>query len=571
MIYALTPPNARPYLLNFSPKVFLFLCLVWTLTGCQNPIKPIEQSRVQNFTSIHEPLVSSQVTHQDNYAKLPILDLEFNNSESENSEDFAFSIFKKTQASFGLTEETASTESVSVFARPAAGSNNVWPILSDRFFITPAHSDNFQEYLNYYIKNSNYLTRISERAKPYLYFILQEVKNRQMPYEIALLPVVESGFQPLAKSYQSAAGLWQFMPNTGEMFGLERNWWYDGRLDIHRSTHAALNYLQQLYIQNNYDWLLALASYNAGYGNVLKAKRAYLSKMPNGDANFWNIRKYLPKETQHYVPQLLAVSYLIKHRNTYKITLNPIDNNHYFEKMTLQQQVDFATLTKITGISKDTLKQLNPGYLQPTTPPKGPYEILLPISASKTFKAALKNKPEILAVQWTKHTVKKGESLSVIAAQYKTRTDAIKKLNQMKTDQIRIGKTLLIPVPIEYALQLKKQQDILPTYQGKSYTHKVQTGESLWTIARYYGISTKELCAWNNIGIREPLRKGQSLKIRSSLYGKQITYTLKNGESLWTVAQKYNVSTDQLARWNQISEAKVLQPGEKISVWIRSS
>ncbi|WP_207710564.1 LysM peptidoglycan-binding domain-containing protein [Thiosulfativibrio zosterae] len=533
-------------------------CSLTLLSACQT----VPTQTAQN--AISEPTLTT-----DESPKLPILDLEIHNAESDIPEDLALRVLQNTQQNLNLLADTTPEEPLSIFVKPTEGAKDLWPVLSERFFITPANTHNFQDYLNYYTKNPNYLTRISDRARPYLYFILQEVKSRQMPYEVALLPVVESGFQPYAKSYQSAAGLWQFMPNTGEMFGLERNWWYDGRQDIHRSTEAALNYLQQLYVQNEYDWLLALASYNAGYGNVLKAKRLYLNKNPNGDANFWNIRKYLPKETQHYVPQLLAVSYLVKHRQSYQITLNPIENHVHFEKVNLSQQVDFISLAKITGVAKEQLKLLNAGYLQPTTPPKGPFEILLPVAASQTFKAALDKQPEILAVQWTKHVVKKGESLSVIAEKYKTRAAAIQRLNEMKNTNIRVGKTLLIPVPVQYAKQLLKPKEPVK-YQGSVVFHKVKTGESLWTIARYYDITTKELCQWNNIGIREPLYKGQNLKIRSNQYGKQVTYTLKNGDSLWTVAQKYKVSTNQLARWNQISEAEVLQPGQKISVWVKS-
>lgn len=539
-------------------KWVILSCSLTLLSACQT--LPTQNAQ----TTVPEPTLTT-----DESPKLPILDLEIQNAEYDIPEDLALSILQNTQQNFNLLADTTTEEPLSIFVQPSEGAKDLWPELSERFFITPAHTHNFEDYLNYYLKNPNYLTRISDRAKPYLYFILQEVKNRQMPYEVALLPVVESGFQPYAKSYQSAAGLWQFMPNTGEMFGLERNWWYDGRQDIHRSTKAALNYLQELYVQNEYDWLLALASYNAGYGNVLKAKRLYLNKNPNGDANFWNIRKYLPKETQHYVPQLLAVTYLVKHRQSYQITLNPIENHVYFEKVNLNQQVDFNSLAKITGVAKEQIKLLNAGYLQPTTPPKGPFEILLPVAASQTFKAALQKQPEILAVQWTKHVVKKGESLSVIAEKYKTRAAAIQRLNDMKNTHIRVGKTLLIPVPVQYAKQLLKPKAPVE-YQGNIVYHKVKSGESLWTIARYYDITTKELCQWNNIGIRDPLYKGQNLKIRSNQYGKQVTYTLKNGDSLWTVAQKYKVSTNQLARWNQISEAEVLQPGQKISVWVKS-
>ncbi len=177
-----------------------------------------------------------------------------------------------------------------MFSQEAPVYDDLWQEISEHLFLAPANSENYQDYMSYYINKKRYLKRVSVRAKPYLYFILQEVKKRQMPYEIALLPVVESGYYPYARSYMSAAGLWQFMPATGHMYGLHQNWWYDGRQDVYRSTLAALDYLQALYAQNDYDWLLALASYNSGYGNVLKAQRRFLKKHPNGDPNFWNIR-----------------------------------------------------------------------------------------------------------------------------------------------------------------------------------------------------------------------------------------------------------------------------------------
>lgn len=458
-----------------------------------------------------------------------------------------------------------------VFAPGAKPYKDLWNELSDHFFIEPAHLTQFEDYLNYYQQRPNYLKRVSARAKPYLHFILSEVKKRQMPYEIALLPIVESGFYPYARSYVGAAGLWQFMPATGYMYGLEKNWWYDGRQDIERSTHAALDYLQVLYKQNDYDWLLALAAYNSGYGNILKAKKKYLRKHPNGIANFWNIRTYLPKETQHYVPQLFAISHLIRYRNTFEIELESIPNAPEFVKLPLTQQISLTKVAQALDTQLETLKTLNPGYLRLATPPSrsGNYSLLLPVEKVDVFNKAYQTDPHEFAVNWVQHKIKSGDSLSVIAQRYQTSSREIQKLNGMRTSFLRAGKTLLIPLPQSHTLAqqpLQKSQ----RYQGDKHIHKVQSGESLWTIARFYNTTPRKLCEWNRISIRKPIREGQSLVIRSDRYGKELSHTLRNGESLWIVAKKYQVTTQELCNWNGIKRSDILQPGTQITVWVKS-
>ena len=443
---------------------------------------------------------------------------------------------------------------------------SIWQALSPHFQLAEQYQGQYNGYLKYYLRNKAYLHRVSKRAKPYLYYILQEVKKRNMPYEIALLPAVESGFTPTAKSYQSAAGLWQFIPGTAHMYDLHKNWWYDGRLDITRSTQAALNYLNKLYQMNNNDWLLALASYNAGMGNVLKAQRKYRKRHPGKKADFWAIRKYLPKETRHYVPQLLAIAHLIKHQDQYQIALEEIPNQPFIEIIPIKQQISLKTVTDITGISNSLMKQLNPGFLRPATPPHGQHHLLLPKEKAKDFKQKLAQNQSLFKIKWAKHKVRFGESLSTIAYKYRTSIKEIKRINGLKSNLIRTGKTILIPYPKHYAHKLPKL--IAKKYNGQKYFHSVKRGESLWTIANYYNISTQTLCRWNNIGIRTPLRIGQKLEIRSGRYGKKITHKLKKGESLWTVAKRYGTTSTQLAKWNRIKRSKTLQPGDQLIVWI---
>ena len=337
-------------------------------------------------------------------------------------------------------------------------------------------------------------------------------------------------------------------------------------MDIIHSTDAALNYLQKLYTLNHQDWLLALASYNAGVGNVYKAQKKFKKRHPNQKADFWAIRKYLPKETQNYVPQLLAISYLIQHRQAEQLTLEEIPNTPYLEPVPLKQQVSLKQVCQSTGVSEQELKTLNPCYLRPTTPPYGQHHLVLPKDKAEKFKQQLAENKDLFKINWAKHKVKSGESLSVIAHKYHTSVREIKRINHMRSSRIRAGKTLLIPYPKQYASRIPKMMK--QKYNGKRYFHKVKKGESIWTIANYYNISTQTLCRWNNIGIRTPLRVGQRLEIHSGRYGHKITHKLRKGESLWTLAKRYGTTSTQLAKWNHIKRNKVLQPGETLVIWM---
>ncbi len=444
----------------------------------------------------------------------------------------------------------------------------IWDEMHDQFHLATGNLGHYDSQLRYFQKHPSLLNRVSKRSKPYLHFILSEVQKRDMPYEMALLPIVESSFQPTVRSDQSAVGLWQFIPSTAHLCGLDQNWWYDGRQDTILSTQAALDYLQKLYALNNNDWLLALASYNAGIGNVYKAIKKYKKKHTLKDAQptFWDIQSYLPKETQNYVPQLLAVSHIINQADNWGIELEPVENSPFFTEVKLKQQITLSKAAKLSGVSEELFCTLNPGYLRPTTPPKGPFNILLPVKRVAHFKQLLAQQNNLFDIQWMRHKIKPGDSLGLIAEKYHTSRKAIQTLNGLKDSRIRAGKTLLIPVPTQYADKVERFTN-KSQYKGIKKIYTVSSGDSLWSIGRYYNVDTRTLCRWNNIEIQAPLRKGQKLEIRSARYDNQLTYTIKNGESLWTVAKKYNVSTDSLLRWNNIKHSKTIQPGTQVTVW----
>ncbi len=444
----------------------------------------------------------------------------------------------------------------------------IWDEMHDQFHLATDNLGHYDSHLSYFQNNPLYLKRVSQRSKPYLHFILSEVKKRNMPYELALLPIVESSFQATAQSHQSAVGLWQFIPSTAHMYGLDQNWWYDARQDTIQSTQAALDYLQKLYALNDNDWLLSLASYNAGIGNVYKAIKKYKKKhnLPDATPSFWDIKPYLPEETQRYVPQLLAVSHTINHADDFGIKLEPVENSPFFTEIELNQQITLSKAAKLSGISEEQFCILNPGYLRPTTPPKGPFNILLPVEHAENFKQFLAEEHSLFDIQWMRYQINPGDSLGHIAEKYHTSRQAIQSLNGLKDHRIRAGKTLLIPIPIQYISKIERVSN-KSQYKGAKKIHTVQSGDSIWSIGRYYNVDTKTLCMWNNIKVETPLRKGQKLEIHSAQYARKLTYTLKKGESLWIVAQKYKVTTHNLIRWNNIKQSKTIQPGTQLSIW----
>jgi membrane-bound lytic murein transglycosylase D len=271
-------------------------------------------------------------------------------------------------------------------------------------------------YIDWYAKHQAYLDRVAERARPFLYDIVQEIEARGMPMEIALLPIVESAFQPFAYSPGRAAGIWQFIPATGKHYGLKQNWWYDGRRDVPKATTAALDYLERLAKRFDGDWLLALASYNSGEGRVARAVKK--NKKKGKPTDFWSLD--LPKETEGYVPKLLAISAIVQNRKAHGITLTSIPDEPYLEQVDIGSQIDLALAAELAELPIETMYQLNPAYNRWATDPKGPHRLLLPIHKADAFREALTKVDKKNRVRWERHRIREGETLGHIARKFQT-------------------------------------------------------------------------------------------------------------------------------------------------------
>jgi len=358
--------------------------------------------------------------------------------------------------------------------------SDLWEQLRREFQLPEQDNKLIRIQRNWYIKHPAYIQRVTERAERYGWHIQQQLKQRNMPAEIALLPIVESAYDPFAYSHGRAAGLWQFVPGTGKRFGLKQDWWYDGRRDILDSTAAALDYLQYLNKRFKGDWLLALAAYNSGEGTVSKAQRQNRKK--GKPVGFWDLD--LPKETRDYVPKLIALKQLVEAPASYRIKLGAVPNRPYFEVVETGAQIDLAVAADLSGIELDTLYRLNPGFNQWATSPDGPHHLLIPVDQADTFRRAVAKLPPEKRIQWVRHKVKKGETLSQLSRHYHTTVAALKTTNDLNNSSIRVGRYLMVPVSSQgqdsYRLsarqRLKRKQN--STRNGHKTQHRVSNGDT---------------------------------------------------------------------------------------------
>ena len=275
-------------------------------------------------------------------------------------------------------------------------SANLWDEISYTFSLP--HYENtaeVQKHIQWYMKHKAYFYRVTKRAQPYLYYIYQQIRQRHLPTELVLIPMIESAYNPLAYSGPGAAGLWQIMPKTGNSYGLKRDEHYDGRLDVVASTNAALSHLHYLSKFFNSNWVLAIAAYNSGEGTVKKAMSH--NTQAGKRTTFWTLN--LPKQTRDYVPKLMAIATIISHPEKYPMTLPSIKNSPYLTTVKFKDTIDLKKVADLAGLPLATLTQLNPGYSHWITVAKGPKALLLPVSHASSFKwnyarqSALPNKP----------------------------------------------------------------------------------------------------------------------------------------------------------------------------------
>jgi membrane-bound lytic murein transglycosylase D len=441
-----------------------------------------------------------------------------------------------------------------------------------------------QAQLDWYVRHPRYIDRVVERGSRYLHYIINETEKRGLPSELALLPVVESAFDPFAYSHGRAAGLWQFIPSTGKYFGLTQSWWHDDRRDVIAATDAALTYLERLANRFDGDYTLALAAYNSGGGTVSSAMRR--NRNAGKSTDYWSLT--LPTETRHYVPKLIALAKIFDDPKAYGIDLPPLKDEPYFEVVDTGSQLDLAQAAELAGVDIDEIYLLNPSYNRWATNPDGPHRLLVPKQQAEAFQTALAEFPSEQRVSWQNYKVRKGDSLNTIARKFSTTPSVIQQVNKLNSDLIRIGQQLLIPSSTKGsdAYALSQAQRLERTQErkrsGNKVRYTVRRGDTFWDIAREHRVSVREVAAWNGMAPGDPLIPGKELVIwsktskptmvasntRGKAMVRKVGYRVRSGDSLSAIASRFSVNVRDIASWNDLNTDRYLQPGQSLVLYV---
>jgi membrane-bound lytic murein transglycosylase D len=411
--------------------------------------------------------------------------------------------------------------------------DNLWDVLRDEFSLS--HYENnplVQEKIDWYMNNQDFLLRSVSRAAPYLYYILQQVKKRHLPAELVLLPIIESGYNPFAQSNMGAVGIWQLMPSTATGLWVRRDVWYDGRRDVIASTRAALDYLA--YLQSFFDgnWLLAIAAYNTGEGNVSSAIRKNIRNGRNTD--FWSLP--VAQQTKDYVPSLLALAVIITHPDQYPIYFPPVRNAAYLAQIDTDKQISLKSASVLAGIDYKKLISLNPGFSKPGfSETKHRYKLVLPIENVEKFSENLAlNFPTSKPIDWIHYRVKTGDTLASISRSHKTTVTALRKMNHLPKAlaKLKRGTTILIP-----NMQMMAENE-------------VETPEPVSEVSSTRALAKKAAVATRKVFTNSP---NKTYLVQPG----DTVYIVRDTDTLTDIAHRFNVSNEMIMATNSLSSHRV--------------
>ncbi|EKD71942.1 MAG: hypothetical protein ACD_46C00053G0002 [uncultured bacterium] len=438
--------------------------------------------------------------------------------------------------------------------------DNLWDVLRDEFSLS--HYENnplVQEKIEWYMNNQDFLLRSASRAAPYLYYISQQVRKRHLPAELVLLPIIESGYNPFALSNVGAAGIWQMMPGTASGLGIKRDWWYDGRRDVIASTRAALNYLA--YLQSFFDgnWLLAIAAYNTGEGNVLAAIRRNIRD--GRDTDFWSLP--VAQQTRDYVPSLLALATIISHPDQYPIYFPPVRNAPYLAQVEVGHQINLKLAASFAGISYSKLKQLNPGFNRPSTASNGSIKLVLPIENVEQFSENFAREiPNATPVRWIHYKVRLGDTLASISRKFNTTSSAIRKLNHIAKNSVRHGTNLLIPNSGTMSLASDDEESSASFVSDDASSNQNHiTAKATKKDDQIVVLASNE----SNDNDDESTKTIVSSTGKYSLQPGDTIYMVRSKDSLVKIAKRFHISTKLLQAANKLKNKK-LTPGKQLII-----
>ncbi|MBR4939995.1 MAG: LysM peptidoglycan-binding domain-containing protein [Burkholderiaceae bacterium] len=450
-----------------------------------------------------------------------------------------------------------------------APEDTVWETIRQGFGLADLPEAVVNRELKRYTKHLQYTQRMAFRSRMYLYYIVSETQRRGMPTEIALLPFVESAFQPEALSKSKAAGLWQFIPSTGDIFDLRQSSWRDDRLDVLESTRAALDYLQNLYQQFG-DWHLALAAYNWGEGSIRRV--ISINERRGRPTDFMSLQ--LPAETKRYVPKLLAIKALIKDPQKFNLKLPEIANEPYFVRITKSRDLDLETAAQLAETDLEEFKLLNPSFNRPVIVAAHQRPILIPAEKADVFVSNLLNwqatgKP---LSNWSTYTLKPGDTLLKVANRFGMTVPDLRAANKIPAGRnVKIGSTLLVKQDGSEDIShsdAKSKMELVPLPSKRQIIYHVRKGDTISTVAKRFGVKIADIRRINRLK-GNAIRVGQRLKLEvRDVQRRKISarnYTVRAGDTLYSIAKKFNLSVSHLRDTNDLDDLQ-LKPGQRLRI-----
>ena len=422
-------------------------------------------------------------------------------------------------------------------------------------------NDQVLSYMNMHLKDLDKFKEYLNDSYYFIYFVINELEDNNLPIELALLPYIESNYDPFSISSSGAVGMWQFMPRTGRLYKLNKSWWSEDRHDPFRSTEAAVDYLKYLYQRFDEDIYLTIAAYNAGPS--LLDRRINQNKRKGDQVDFWTLN--VPTQTKNYVPKYIALRELILNSDRYGIKMPAIPFEPVVEKIIIPSQVEILALSEYLEIKPELLYKLNAGYTKWASAPKDESIFYIPIEKYYLFQNENNLFNEINEINWISHIVKRGDNLWDLAMKYDTEVKIIKEINYLNNDLLSIDDTLLIP------LGKTKSNNFIP-YE----MYIVSEGDSLWSISKKYNLEVRDLAKMNSLNENEFLQLGQQLSIGNknihrNMESKKrtILYSVKQGDNLYKISKLFDVTIKSIEEINNFDEA-TLMPGQIIKIAIRA-
>jgi len=457
--------------------------------------------------------------------------------------------------------EITNSPMVNVIEPPnLAALDDVWVRIQQQVTINVADRPEIAAERKFYSRQQKFLNAVATRADPFLYYVVTRLEQRGMPVELALIPIVESAYNPLAKGAGGPSGLWQMVPQTAKNFGLKINYWYDGRNDAVASTEAVLDLLQYLHDNLENDWINAVAAYNSGEARIQNA--IIRNKAKGKPTDFYSLN--IPAKFTRTVPKWLALVDIVKNPARHQVKLLPIANKPKFQLVKIPGPVDLAQAAQANGFSLAELKRFNTGFKRHASSPDGPHQLAISVEHFARFDAKSLKVQKLVAGQ--SYKIKKGDTLGSIAAKFGVSVSKLKKQNNLKTESLTVGKNLQIPPEAE-----------TPKSKTNS-SYKVRKGDNLWTISKKLKIDAEQLRIANHLAVGADLKPGQLLKIpsaaqlakKSSSKSKNSIkgglYTVQSGDSLDKIARKHKVKISDLMKWNDLKKSYMLKPGMQLKV-----